>query len=134
MKSLKKTVMAMVLLLSVAFANAQINNAKTGIVKIFGNCGMCEAKIEKAGNLANIAIVDWDKDSKLASITYDSAKTNQEEILKRIAFSGYDSEKILAPDEAYNKLPGCCQYERQEKAVVNKEIAEMDNGHGHEDN
>lgn len=28
---------------------AQITNSKTETVKIYGNCGMCEASIEKAG-------------------------------------------------------------------------------------
>jgi hypothetical protein len=40
---------------------------------------MCETKIEKAGNLKNTATVDWDK-NKIAVITYDSTKTNQDEI------------------------------------------------------
>jgi hypothetical protein len=35
------------------------------------------------------------KDSKIATITYDTAKTNQDEILKRIALAGYDSENFL---------------------------------------
>jgi hypothetical protein len=42
-------------------------NSKTETVKIFGNCGMCETKIEKAGQ-KNIAAVDWDKDTKMATL------------------------------------------------------------------
>lgn len=115
MKSLNKTVAAIALLLSATFANAQMKNAKTENIKILGNCGMCESKIEKAGSLKNTAIVDWDKDSKMATITYDTTKTNQDEILKRIALAGYDSEKNIAPDSSYNALPGCCQYDREQK-------------------
>lgn len=115
MKSLKTTVTAIVLLLSMAVSTAQIKNAKTENMKIFGNCGMCETKIEKAGNLKNTAIVDWDKDSKIATITYDTAKTNPDEILKRIALAGYDSEKFLAPDSKYDTLHACCQYDRDAK-------------------
>ena len=110
--------MAIILLLSITIGNAQIKNAKTETVKIYGNCGMCEATIEKAGNLKKVAQVDWDKDTKIATLTYDSAKTNQDEILKRIALTGYDSEKFLAPDAAYNSLAGCCQYEREAKVSV----------------
>ena len=110
--------MAIILLLSITIGNAQIKNAKTETVKIYGNCGMCEATIEKAGNLEKVAQVDWDKDTKIATLTYDSAKTNQDEILKRIALAGYDSEKFLAPDAAYNSLAGCCQYEREAKVSV----------------
>ncbi len=121
MKSLKKIVMAITLLLSFTFASAQIKNAKTETVKIFGNCGMCETTIEKAGSLKKIANVDWNKDTKMATLTYDAKKTNQDEILKRIALAGYDSEKFLAPDAAYSKLPGCCQYDREAKVAVKTE-------------
>jgi copper chaperone CopZ len=132
MKSLNKSVMAITLLLSVAFTNAQIKNAKTETVKIFGNCGMCETTIEKAGSLNKLASVDWDKDTKMAAITYDSAKTNPDEILKRIALAGYDSEKFLAPTDAFNTLPGCCQYEREAKVAEKMEMSSMNTMGGHD--
>ena len=50
-----------------------------------------EKTIEKAGNLKNVATLDWNKDTKMATLTYDAKKTNQDEILKRIALAGYDS-------------------------------------------
>ncbi len=122
MNSLKKIMMTICLLLSVLVMNAQIKNAKTETVKIFGNCGMCKTKIEKAGNLKNIAQVDWNEDTKIATLTYDESKTNQDEILKRIALVGYDSEKFLAPNDTYSKLPGCCQYDREAKVPVKESI------------
>lgn len=147
MKSLKKTVIAMTLLLSVVVANAQIKNAKTETVKIFGNCGMCEATIEKAGNLKKVAKVDWNATTGMATITYDSKQTNQDEILKRIALAGYDSEKFLAPDDVYNNLHGCCQYDREAKVAVKtetksdpsdsektKQMATMENHSNHDNN
>lgn len=112
--------MAICVLLSTT-SNAQIKNAKTESVKIYGNCGMCETKIEKAGNIKKIANVDWNKDTQMATLTYDAKKTNQDEILKRIALVGYDSDKFLAPDDVYNNLHGCCQYERTAKVPV-KEV------------
>ena len=118
MKSLKKTVVAITLLLSVVVSNAQIKNVQIETVKIFGNCAMCETTIEKAGSLKKIANVDWNKDTKMATLTYDTKKTNQDEILKRIALAGYDSDKFLAPNAAYSKLPECCQYDREAKVAV----------------
>ncbi len=108
-------------LLSFTACNAQIKNSKTETVKIYGNCGMCKSTIEKAGNLKKVANVDWNKDTKIATITYDTTKTNQDEILKRIALSGYDSDKFLAPDDVYANLHGCCQYERVNKSVTETE-------------
>ncbi|CAM3863858.1 mercury transporter [Flavobacterium branchiophilum] len=118
MKSISKILVAITILLSFTSCNAQIKNAKTETVKIYGNCDMCKKTIEKAGNLKKIAKVDWNVDTKMATLTYDSKKTNQDAILKRIALSGYDSDKFLAPDNAYSKLPGCCQYDRVAKVPV----------------
>lgn len=110
--------MTILLLLSVVVTNAQIKNAKTETVKVYGNCGMCKTKIEKAGSLKKIAKVDWNEDTKIATLTYDAKKTNQDEILKRIALVGYDSDKFLAPADTYSKLPRCCQYDRVAKIPV----------------
>ena len=115
--------MAMTLLLSITFVNAQIKNAKTETAKIYGNCGMCKKTIETAANVNKTAKVDWNVDTKMASITYDTKKTNPDEILKRIALAGYDSDKFLAPDAVYDKLHGCCQYDREAKVVATSQPA-----------
>ncbi|MCW4469803.1 DUF3347 domain-containing protein [Flavobacterium sp. MFBS3-15] len=111
--SLLQKLMVPALILASSFpVHAQIKNAQTVSAKVSGNCGMCETTIEKAGNIRKEAQVDWDKDKQVATITYDSEKTSPDQILKRIALAGYDNEKYLAPQEAYNNLHGCCQYER----------------------
>nr|WP_091165620.1 DUF3347 domain-containing protein [Flavobacterium sinopsychrotolerans] len=122
MNSIKKILMAIILLLSVTIASAQIKNNKTETVKIYGNCDMCKSKIETAGNLKKVAKVEWNKDTKMATLNYDSTKTSQDEILKRIALAGYDSDKFLAPDATYDVLHGCCQYEREAKVAVSTEM------------
>ena len=127
MKSISKILVAITILLSFTECNAQIKNAKTETVKIYGNCGMCEKVIEKAGNLKKEVKVDWNVDTKMATITYDAKKTNQDAILKRIALAGYDSDKFLAPDNAYNNLPGCCHYDRVAKVPVKAESVSVSN-------
>lgn len=111
---------AAVMLLSTSI-NAQIKNAKTETVKVYGNCGMCKTTIEKTGSIKKIAKVDWNQETQMATLTYDTSLTNQDEILKRIALAGYDSDKFLAPDEVYNNLHGCCQYDRVAKVLVKEE-------------
>lgn len=118
MKTLKTVMLAVLVVLSSVSINAQIKNKKTETVKVFGNCDMCKANIEKAGNIKKTAEVIWDKDSRMATITYDAAKTNTDEILKRIALVGYDSDKFLAPDSTYNALHSCCQYDREAREEV----------------
>lgn len=127
MKSISNILVAITLLLSFTTSNAQIKNAKTETLKIYGNCGMCEKTIEKAGSIKNIAEVDWNKDTKMATLTYDAKKTNQNEILKRIALAGYDSDSFLAPDDVYDNLHGCCQYEREAKNEIVVEEVVMEN-------
>lgn len=107
--------------MSVVACKAQIKNALSETVKIYGNCEMCEATIEKAGNVKKIAEVDWNEETKMATLTFDSKKTNRDEILKRIALAGYDSDSYLAPLDTYSQLPSCCQYERKVKLTENKE-------------
>lgn len=119
MKSLKKIMIAAFVVLSTVGVNAQIKNKKVVDVKISGNCEMCKKNIETAGNLKKVAIVNWNVKSKMAQITYDSSKTNPNEILKRIADAGYENEKFAANDEQYDKLHTCCQYDRN---VVGKKV------------
>jgi copper chaperone CopZ len=119
--SFKNIMVATFVMLSITI-HAQIKNSKTETVKIYGNCGMCETKIEKAGTIKKVVKVDWNQETQMATLTYDTTKTNQDEILKRIALVGYDSDKFLAPDDVYNTLHGCCQYERAAKIVVKEEV------------
>jgi copper chaperone CopZ len=113
--------MTLTFVLSSIASNAQIKNATTESVKIYGNCGMCEKTIEKAGNVKKVASVEWNKDTQMATVIYDAKKTNKDEILKRIALAGYDSDSFLAPDDVYANLHGCCQYDRPSKADGEKE-------------
>lgn len=113
MKTFLKVMIAIIVMLSNGVVSAQIKNSKTATVKIYGNCGMCKKTIEKAGNIQDIAFVDWNKDTKIAILTFDSTQTTQNKILKEIALAGYDSEKIKAKTEDYANLPKCCQYNRK---------------------
>ena len=116
--------MVSIMALSMTSAFGQkIKNATTETVKIYGNCGMCEKTIENAGTSKKIALVHWDKNTKMAKITFDATKTNKDEILKKIALAGYDSDSFLAPDDVYNDLHGCCQYDREANIPVEENAA-----------
>ena len=125
MKSIAKIFLTTIAVLLYASGIAQIKNAKTETVKISGNCGMCKTTIEKAGNKKKASKVDWNKDTKVATLTFDSKTTSEDEILKRIALAGYDNKKYLAPDDAYAKLPECCKYERKKTTTTQPVKNEM---------
>lgn len=117
-KTLIQSLLIITALLLGENCNAQIKNAKTETVIISGNCGMCKTTIEKAGNKKKVSKVDWNKDSKVATLSFNSKTTSEDEILKRIALAGYDNEKFLAPDDSYAKLPECCKYERKKTSTT----------------
>lgn len=121
MKKIQHLMLGMLLLVAFTSCAAPIKNAKTEIFKVAGNCEMCKKTIETAANRKGISSAEWNKDSKILTLQYDAEKTTSDEVLKRIAYAGYDNEKFLAPDDAYAKLAGCCKYDRMKKEVVVKE-------------
>lgn len=92
--------------------SVQAENKKANF-KVSGNCGMCEKTIEKAAkSVDGVNMADWDKKTKVIKVSFDTEKTSLDAIHKAIAKVGYDTEKVKAKDEAYNKLHSCCKYER----------------------
>lgn len=88
---------------------------KTEKFKVKGNCGMCEARIEKAVNsVEGVSKADWNKETKMLEVAFDDAKTSTDKIEKAIAKVGHDTPHHKAKDEVYNKLHGCCKYDRNE--------------------
>lgn len=81
---------------------------KTDSFKVYGNCGMCQKRIEKAVKLEGVSAAAWDVDSKIMTITYDQSKVTLDDIQKKIAAVGHDTDKFRAEDKVYDKLPGCC--------------------------
>lgn len=74
MKTITKVTSLIIAVLCYTSSIAQIKNSKTETVKVYGNCGMCKTTIEKAGNKKKVSNVVWDKDTKMATLTYDSKK------------------------------------------------------------
>lgn len=84
---------------------------KTETIKVSGNCGMCAKTINKAATKAGAQKASWDKVTKILTVTYDDAKTSNDDIQKGVAAAGYDTEKYTGDDKAYHSLHSCCQYE-----------------------
>ena len=62
----------------------------------------------KAGSLKKIANIDWNKDTKMDTLTIVVKKTNQDEILKCNVFAVCKNDKFPDPDAVYLKLPEFC--------------------------
>lgn len=117
-----KSIIFSFLLISIAsFGFAQ---TKTETLKVSGECGSCKKKIESAAKKAGASYAVWSIDSKELTIKYNSTSANSAKIQKAIADVGYDTPDFKATDEAYNKLDGCCQYERTTANAENKSICD----------
>ena len=87
---------------------------KTEKFKVYGNCGSCKARIEKAASSVDgVSKADWNKETKMMEVTFEDTKTGNDAIQKAIAKVGHDTDKFKAEDKTYDSLPGCCKYERK---------------------
>lgn len=108
-------VIAFSLLATISYAHE-----KTDTVKVYGNCGMCKERIEKAATFDGVTKADWNEDTKILTVTYNADKVKLEDIQKKVAAVGHDTEKFAAENDTYRKLPGCCKYERKAKEADHK--------------
>ena len=115
MKSVKIFSLAILSFAFVTTASAQAS--KTETFKVSGNCGMCKKTIEKAAKDAGAKTAVWDIDSKSLVVTYKTSSTNAAKIQEKIAAAGYDNAGAKASNEAYDKLHGCCKYDRAATSV-----------------
>jgi periplasmic mercuric ion binding protein len=86
---------------------------KTEKFTVKGLCGMCEKRIEKAAlSVEGVTKADWDRETQKIEVVFEDEVTQLDAIHKAIAKAGHDTEKHKATDEVYEKLPGCCKYDR----------------------
>jgi periplasmic mercuric ion binding protein len=105
---------------------------RTDSIKVYGECGMCKKRIEKAATINGVKKVDWNVDSKMLVVTYNSEKTSLDAIQQKIAAVGHDTEKYTASNDVYNMLPGCCHYDRKPAGDgQNKPDASKEAPHNH---
>lgn len=86
--------------------------AKTEEIKVLGSCGMCKTRIENAMKVPGVTEAVWTQKTQLLKVTYDPSVITRDEIQKKEAAVGHDTEKYRADDKVYAALPACCHYER----------------------
>ncbi|WP_010522577.1 heavy-metal-associated domain-containing protein [Aquimarina agarivorans] len=85
-----------------------------------GNCGMCKSTIEKAANgIQGVSKAIWNVDKKKIDVSFDASKTNLDAIHNAISASGYDTDKVMGSESAYENLPACCKYDHEMKMSLN---------------
>ena len=144
----KNTILSTVLLVALCFTsckNETKQTAETSTTEVTkevamtdmsfgvrGNCGMCKTTIEKAANsVEGVSSANWDVDKKKIDVSFDDSKTDAMAIHNAIAASGYDTEKVAGHEEAYNNLPGCCQYDHSMEMNQSGEDKDMNDNESH---
>jgi periplasmic mercuric ion binding protein len=109
MKTLSISLCSLLLICFSFVASAQVKKEE---IKVAGECGMCKKKIEKAAKEAGASTAEWNTESKVLLVKYDSKNASNAKIQQAVAAVGYDTPDYKASEEAYNKLHECCKYER----------------------
>jgi mercuric ion binding protein len=107
---MKKTILIAIAIFVNVVLFAQDNKISEAEFKVFGNCGMCKARIEKILKIKEVKLAKWDKNTKIAKVAFLSSKITLDSLQQRIAAVGHDTEKYKAPDSVYANLPNCCLY------------------------
>lgn len=112
MKRIVLLVLACLFSLTMVAQEKKSKNKKV-VIKVAGNCGMCEKRIEKAAySVKGVKDAEWHVDCQDIHLVIDETKCSAEDVAKAIAAVGHDTGKIKADDAVYEKLHGCCNYER----------------------
>lgn len=78
---------------------------------VAGKCEMCKDRIESTARSVNGVIsANWDLESKILHLDFNSSATTLETVQKAIAAAGHDNGIFRAPDDVYANLPECCHY------------------------
>ncbi|OWP85381.1 metal transporter [Flavobacterium davisii] len=87
-------------------------NAKYNI-EVNGNCEMCKKRIEKAAfSVSRVKMAQYNIEEKMLHLVINEEKTTLLDIERAIGKIGHDTKNVKANKEDYEKLHGCCQYER----------------------
>jgi len=90
-----------------------MTSTKTETIKVWGECETCQASIEKASKIEGVTKASWNKTTKQLTLVYNPSRVKIDDIQKKIAAVGYDTEKYKADNKVYANLNACCKYVRK---------------------
>lgn len=111
-----------ILFASILFAGSNLFAQQSATFGVSGNCGMCKSRIEKAAKEAGATAADWNMDTKQLTVSL-SASATVAAVQQKVAAVGHDNAGARAADEVYNKLHGCCKYNRSNTSGYTAEKA-----------
>jgi hypothetical protein len=85
---------------------------KTDTLLVAGDCEHCKERIELTADMPGVKYASWDNATQQLIIEYKTSKITLKEISDALNAAGHDTRLGSAPDNVYEKLPGCCHYNR----------------------
>lgn len=121
MKTIKVLFVMLVALVTFQTVNAQSDKSqrtpgiKKQTIKVFGTCDMDKRRIEKASaTVDGVKSATWDIETQTLTIKFSVFKKDvADNVQKKIASAGNDTEKYKADEAAYRQLPECCRYKKE---------------------
>ncbi len=111
MKTKMFSLVALMMLGSTTLFALPGNNEK---LKVAGNCGMCEIRIENAAmSVDGVTSSERNKETGIVEVAYNSEKSDIHKVHQAIAKAGHNSEMHNAHAKVYNEFPGCRKSKRQ---------------------
>ena len=113
---MKNIILGMMLLFVALSVNAQDKKSKNAKYEfeVNGNCEQCQKRIQKAAfSVAGVKSAIWDIESHQMAVIINEEKCSLLYVKTAIAKVGHDTDEIKTTQEVYDKLHGCCQYERK---------------------
>jgi copper chaperone CopZ len=113
MKSTSKSFVisfVLILVLSAGVYASEKQKSDVVTIKTSAICGSCKKRIEKV-LLATPGVEEaiLNLNNKKVKVQFDPSKTNAAQLRQVIANTGYDADDVKKNEEAFTKLPECCQ-------------------------
>ena len=95
-------------------AQEKLNKNAKYVIEVNGNCEQCQNRIQKAAySVLGVKSAVWSIETNKLSLILNEEKTTILAVKTAIAKVGHDTDEVKTFTESYDKLPGCCQYERK---------------------
>ncbi|HRG88954.1 MAG TPA: heavy metal-associated domain-containing protein [Chitinophagales bacterium] len=100
----------LILVMSVSVYAAGKGKSAVVTIKTSAICGSCKVRLEKAVKAVDgVEEALLNLNSKKMKIKYNPDKTSPERLREVISATGYDADGIKKNEQAFGKLPQCCQ-------------------------
>ena len=113
---MKKAVLGILLLIITFSTQAQEKKNKNAkfVIEVNGNCEQCQNRIQKAAfSVSGVKSAVWSMETHQLSLILNEEKATLLDVKNAVAKAGHDVGDVKATEVTYEKLPGCCQYDRK---------------------